>query len=274
MTSRAVVSTVGRRKERVKGPTFVPVKRANVTKAETGVTGAPSETTVSTASRVPTNKVTGTVNAGKRVFHVNSRKPDHRYTLDPHKAYLDSMASHHSFYTRTYLRDVHRSPTTMSTSCNAGQTETSTRGWYGDFEVWLNSRGIANLLSIPALEEAGYKVESHTDKDWAVTSPQGRRTVFKRDTGVCRRMPYIDLREHGEEGLAMIATVRKNFEGFTPKEIERAIGSRVLRRRVGHPSEEHFKTIVSGKNAVNFNCPYGVADADNATNFLVNMSQC
>ena len=171
MTSRAVVSTVGRQKERVKGPTYAPVKCADVTKAETRVTGAPSATTVSTASRVPTNKVTGTVNAGKRVFHVDSKKPDHRYTLDPHKAYLDSMASHHSFYIRTYLKDVYQSPTTMSTSCNAGQTETSTRGWHGDFEVWLNSQGIANLLSTPALEEAGYKVESHTDRDCVVTSP-------------------------------------------------------------------------------------------------------
>ena len=90
-------------------------------------------------------------------------------------------------------------------------------------------------------------METHTDRDWVVTSPQGKRTVFKRDTGVCRRMPYIDLREHGKEGLAMIATVRKNFEGFTPKEIERAIGSCVLRRRMGHPSEEHFREIVSHK---------------------------
>ena len=103
------------------------------------------------------------------------------------------------------------------TSCNAGQTETNSRGWYGDFEVWLNEQGIANLLSMAAPEDAGYKVETHTDRGWVVTSPQGRRTPFKRDTDVCKGMPYIDTREHGEEGLAMIATVRKNFEGFTPK---------------------------------------------------------
>ena len=148
----------------------------------------------------------------------------------------------------------------MSTSCNAGQTETDTRGWYGDFEVWLNERGIANLISLPALEDAGYKVESHTDRDWVVTSPQGRRTIFKRDTGVCQGMPYIDLREHGEEGLAMIATVRQRFEGYTRKEVEKAIQARVVRRRVGHPSDQHFESIVSEKNAPKFRCPITVAD--------------
>ena len=207
---------------------------------------------------------TGTVNAGKRVYHVNSKKPDHRYTLDPHKAYLDSMASHHSFYMRTYLKKVFQSKTTMSTSCNAGQTETNTRGWYGDFEVWLNEQGIANLLSLPALEDAGYKVETHTDRDWVVTSPQGRRTVFKRDTGVCNRMPYIDLREQGEEGLAMIAAVRERFQGYTRDEVERAIEARLVRRRIGHPSDKHFESIVSEKNAPNFRCPITVADSRRA----------
>ena len=62
----------------------------------------------------------------------------------------------------------------MSTSCNAGQTKTGTRGWYGNFEVWLNEQGIVNTIanfSLPALEDAGYKVETRTDRDWVVTSP-------------------------------------------------------------------------------------------------------
>ena len=126
-----------------------------MTEAETGVTGAPSRSTVPTVSpattepraiqeeptkvaAVPTKKVQGTINAGKRTYHVSSKEADDRYTLDSHKAYLDSMASHHSFYMSEYLKDVYQSKTTMSTSCNAGQTETNTRGWYGDFEVWLN----------------------------------------------------------------------------------------------------------------------------------------
>ena len=43
----------------------------------------------------------------------------------------------------------------MNGSCNAGTVTTNTRGWYGEFKVWLNERGISNLLSIPMLEDAG-----------------------------------------------------------------------------------------------------------------------
>ena len=123
---------------------------------------------------------------------------------------------------------------------------------------------MANLLSIPELEAHGYKVEKHTNRDWVVTSPQGKRTIFKCDTGLCKGMPYIDLREHGEEGLALVSTVRERFEGFTRHEVEKAILSRVVCRRIGHPSDQHFESIASDKNAPNFNCPVTVADARRA----------
>ena len=45
----------------------------------------------------------------------------------------------------------------------------------------------------------------------------------------------------------MISTVRERFDGFTQQELEKAILSRVVCRRVGHPSEEHFESIVSEK---------------------------
>ena len=60
------------------------------------------------------------------------------------------------------------------------------------------------------LEEAGYKVSTHTDGEWKVTTPRGEIIVFKRDVGICNRMPYIDLREH-EEGLVMLETVEKTW---------------------------------------------------------------
>ena len=57
-------------------------------------------------------------------------------------------------------------------------------------------------------------MSTHTDNDWKVTTPRGGIIVFKRDTRVCKGMPYIDLREH-VEGLVMIETVQKNMEIFT-----------------------------------------------------------
>ena len=102
----------------------------------------------------------------------------------------------------------------MNGSCNAGTVSTNTKGWYGYFQVWLNKKGIANLLSIRMLEEAGYIVSTHTKSDWVVTTPKGTKIVFKIDKGICNCMPYIDLRE-SMEGFTMIEKIRKQFAGAT-----------------------------------------------------------
>ena len=75
------------------------------------------------------------------------------------------------------------------------------------------------------IEENGYTVSTYTKGEWKVVTPQGNTIPFKRDTGLCAGMPYIDLREHNE-GFVMIETVRKNMAGFTPQEIEKAKLSR------------------------------------------------
>ena len=62
----------------------------------------------------------------------------------------------------------------MNGSYNAGTVTTNTRGWYGEFKVWLNERGIANLLSIPMIKDAGYIVSTHTKGDWVLTKPKGQ----------------------------------------------------------------------------------------------------
>ena len=84
----------------------------------------------------------------------------------------------------------------MTGNCNTNTTTANKRGSYGDFRVWLNKQGIANLISLPMLEASGYIVSTHTHGQWVVTSPQGNKTTFKRDTGMCIGMPYIDLRDH------------------------------------------------------------------------------
>ena len=80
--------------------------------------------------------------------------------------------------------------------------------------MWLNQQETANLLSIPQLEEDGYHVTYDTLKEWILITPQGKIIVFKRDTGICNRMPYIDMREH-KKVCALVQTVCKNLEGYT-----------------------------------------------------------
>ena len=94
----------------------------------------------------------------------------------------------------------------MKVRCNAGTTSTSRQGSYEQSCVWLKERVIANLLSVPMLEEAGYIVSSHTKKDWEVTTPEQVTITFKRYTGICKGMPYIDLREE-KTRIAMIQTI-------------------------------------------------------------------
>ena len=55
--------------------------------------------------------------------------------------------------------------TTMKGRYNTGIVSINTKGWYGESIVWLNTKAIATLLSIPMLEEAGYLVSTHTKGD-------------------------------------------------------------------------------------------------------------
>ena len=62
----------------------------------------------------------------------------------------------------------------MTGRCNSVTTFTKVKGTYGDFQLWINKKGIANIISIPMLEESGYIVSTHTHADWVVTTPDGK----------------------------------------------------------------------------------------------------
>ena len=85
--------------------------------------------------------------------------------------------------------------------------------------------------------------------------------MFKRDTGLCDRMPYIDMREH-QEAFAMVQTIRKNFEGFIKEQVERAILARKAQAKVAHPADAKFKQMVSSKSIKN--CRVKAEDITNA----------
>ena len=141
---------------------------------------------------------------GVRKVHFKKSGGGNGYTtLDRNKASLDTCTSYHTFFAPELLTNISDSPTIMKGRCNAGTTSTRRQGSYGQSCVWLDKRGIANLLSVPILEESGYIVSSHTKKEWEVTNPEGVIITFKRDTVICKGMPYIDLCEE-KTGLAMI----------------------------------------------------------------------
>ena len=86
-------------------------------------------------------------------------------------------------------------------------------------------------------------------------TPVGEAIVFKRDSGVCKGMPYIDLREH-MSGFALIETIEGNIdkfraEGGSDDEIKKAMLSRKIQNRIGCPPDKELKQILSDKSLNN-----------------------
>ena len=59
------------------------------------------------------------------------------------------------------------------------------------------------------LESTGYTVSSHTKKNWVIFTPKNKNMVFKRETVLCKGMPYTDLCNN-KAGSAIIKTVQVN----------------------------------------------------------------
>ena len=74
---------------------------------------------------------------------------------------------------------------------------------------------------------------------------------FKRDTGFCNHMPYINLQENHKEAFTMIETVCGNFEGYTKRQIERVKLACQVQPKIANPPDERFKQIVNGKTLKN-----------------------
>ena len=161
--------------------------------------------------------------------------------------YLDSCASYHTFFIKAFPKNIEESGT-MNGNCNAGTTKITKRGYFGKLRVWLNKNGIANLISIPMLEADGYVVRTDTKGEWQVLTPEGKIIPFKRDTGMCVGMPYIDLRDY-EQGLVLIETIRKNMGGFTHEEIVGDKLSGQTQGRVGNPPDAMSKQLIGTRNS-------------------------
>ena len=95
------------------------------------------------------------------------------------------------------LTNVRQVKTTLRGGCNAGVTTSTIKGTLlGMFNILINTYRIVNLLSIPQLEDDGYIAKYNTRWEYAILTPEGRKTVFRRETDLCNQTPYIDIRQH------------------------------------------------------------------------------
>ena len=51
-----------------------------------------------------------------------------------------------------------------------------------------------NLIYIPQLEKDEYVIYYNTNRDWIVTTPEGKTLFSQKYVGMCKRIPYLDVR--------------------------------------------------------------------------------
>ena len=188
------------------------------------------------------------------------------------KLFLDSCATNHSMCNLAVLERIHTTKYFLRQNCNAGSKLTNRQGYWNGIPFWVNETGIANLLSLPKLEKCGWVIKYETGGKWVATSPEGQVLVFKKDAGLCDGMPYLDMSKPEEhifgpedkpEGVSFIETVRKNMEGFTREEVERATMAREAMAMMAHPPLEKLKQVVSNTNLFG-DIPFNATDLTNS----------
>jgi hypothetical protein len=126
--------------------------------------------------------------------------------------------------------------------------------------VWYLPEGIANIISMHELESL-YRI---TYDSWAgyyvIHTPKGEVRFYKDEQG----LPYLDLSESNKAGamlllqreeelraaegdVALVQTVRGNYEGYTKQEVLKAKEARRAQAMMGNPSEKDYKGMVSNK---------------------------
>ena len=82
-----------------------------------------------------------------------------------------------------------------------------------------------------------------------VHTNQGIVEIIPHESG----LHYLDLKDNKEAGVALVITIRKNFEGNTKKQVEGGIKACCLQLMLRHPSMKDFEGMVNGYLIVN--CP-------------------
>ena len=130
-------------------------------------------------------------------------KERERQTLNEDFMYLDITSSFYHIFPYKHLLDVEKVAIMLRGECNACTTHSNDERWFkGLFHMWLVCNGIANLLSLPHLEEDGFCATYDTWKHWEIYCPNETDFILKKDVGICKGFPYLDitnLQEHTKD---------------------------------------------------------------------------
>ena len=203
------------------------------------------------------NKVTSAVKWGLSLLQsgTGGDPVGHEFPRRSKKVHLDSCSTYNSICDPELLDNIRDADVPMRGHCNAGVKVISKVGDFGGVESWLDETGIANILSIPVLKKLGYHITYDSHDNYYQVSKDGVSFRFNEgDDG----LPYINA---GEEGLIFVQTVRQQYEGFTKKQVEKAILARKATGLLGYPTERDMEALVSNNLD---NVPFTVTDIRNA----------
>jgi len=192
-------------------------------------------------------------------------------TIGSNLVLLDSQSTVNLFSRPEHVKNIRPATKPIRVHCNKGTLETTQEADFGDTPVYFDSRGIANVLSLYLLDQK-FKV-TYDSED--------RGGVFKVFTkaGIVEFKPTkkglhaLDITNNPEAAYLLVndadltydspvSTVRKNYEGFTKKQIQKATQARRIMSMIGAPTEREYQALVR-LNLLK-DCPITNADIVNA----------
>ena len=85
--------------------------------------------------------------------------------------------------------------------------------------------------------------------NWIIQCTDGTFLKLNGDTGLCDRFLYLDLKKH-KDAVAMIKTIRKNYEGYTKLGVREAILACKAQSKHGNPAQKEFIKMLRSKSGV------------------------
>jgi hypothetical protein len=131
--------------------------------------------------------------------------------------------------------------------------ETTQEADFGDTPVYFDPRGIANVLSLYQLGQKFKVTYNSTDRG-------GVFKVFTKDKVIefaptVKGLHAINLRNNPDAAFLLvndadltfqspIKTIRRNYDGFTKKQVQRATLARRIMGMIGSPTKREYQGLI------------------------------
>lgn len=186
--------------------------------------------------------------------------------IDNNTILLDNQSTISQFASKDLVSNIRPADRPVRVFCNAGSTLTTLEGDFGDFKVFYNADGIANVLSLKDVAARHRVTYDSWDRGgvFQVHTPSGLVEFHPTEKG----LHCLDLSAEPTMDVAamLVNTVADNYEGFTKREVLKAHAARRFQRMIACPSDRDFQGLVREKLIANI--PVAVTDVQNANHIF------